>query len=141
MDFQGDSILLNRHRRILATHSTANNTRFIVSQVTYDGPAHKAFLKAYGPSKYLSSGYLTPVERYGFGSDAITASDRVYHAPALDKKAGKYARPRRVAADDYVNVRYHEKAEMYPGIRESRYRYYNYNLPSMLYTSKGLMYE
>ena len=140
-DFQGDKILLNRHRRILASHSTLNNTSFIVDQVSYDGPTHKAFLKAYGPSKYLSPGYQTASERYGFGSGAITAADRVYHAPSVDKKAGKYARPRRVVADDYVSVRYHEKAEVSPGIRESRYRYYNYSLPSMLYTSKGIMYE
>ena len=133
--------LLSRHRRILASHSTSTSTPFIVDQVAYKGEVHKAFLKAYGPSKYLSPSYQTPNERFGFGVGVVTAADRVYHAPSVDKKAGKYARPRRVFVDDYTTVSYHEKAQRFAGIRESRYRYYDYSLPTMLYTEKGHMYE
>lgn len=103
-------------------------------------PSYQAFLRVFGPNEYAKATHRTAAERYG-NSDTITAADRVYFAPQVDKKVEKYARARLV---DYEKVKHlkvsslEEKHALNPSTH--KYKYYDYKLPKCIYTKSSEMY-
>ena len=103
----------------------------------------KAFIDAiYGPMEYGNPQRKTAAERYGHRVGAITATDKIYVTPEIDKICEKYPRAKNINFDKVKEIKKTSRvAERLDNFKNNRYKYYDYNLTKPIYTDRRYMYR